>query len=178
MLVGLVAVILVSAFQRLLLYEAAYGFTRLRAYTHIFMLWLGVLLLVTAFLEGFGQLRYFALAPFLVCLGFGLTLNIVNVDAFIVRQNLAPPCIKHELDAAYLASLSDDAAPALFEASNRAICRPSLRTWCAGCSPANPANALPKSPTPGSRSLARYRAELLYRQHQGELKYDPLPVCP
>ncbi|MEJ2266384.1 MAG: DUF4173 domain-containing protein, partial [Anaerolineales bacterium] len=43
-LVALVAVILVSAFQRLLLYEAAYGFTRIRTYTHVFMLWLGLLL--------------------------------------------------------------------------------------------------------------------------------------
>ena len=33
------------AFQRLLLYEAAYGFTSLRTYTHIFIPWLGFLLL-------------------------------------------------------------------------------------------------------------------------------------
>ncbi len=45
-MVALVGVMLVSAFQRLLLYEAAYGFSRLRMYTHIFMIWLGVLLAV------------------------------------------------------------------------------------------------------------------------------------
>ena len=39
-LVGLVLVMLVSAFQRLMLYETAYGFSRLRAYTHVFMIWL------------------------------------------------------------------------------------------------------------------------------------------
>ena len=36
-LVLLVLVILVSAFQRLLLYEAAYGFSEVRTYTHVFM---------------------------------------------------------------------------------------------------------------------------------------------
>ena len=49
-LFALVAVILVSAFQRLLLYEAAYGFTRIRTGVHVFMVWLGILLLVTALL--------------------------------------------------------------------------------------------------------------------------------
>ena len=43
-LVGLVLVMLVSAFQRLILYEQAYGFSRLRTYTHVFMIWLAVLL--------------------------------------------------------------------------------------------------------------------------------------
>ena len=42
-LVGLVLVMLISAFQRLALYESAYGFSRLRAYTHVFMIWLALL---------------------------------------------------------------------------------------------------------------------------------------
>ncbi len=41
-LVGLVIVMLVTAFKRLVLYEAAYGFSRLRTYTHIFMIWLAL----------------------------------------------------------------------------------------------------------------------------------------
>ena len=35
-LVGLLIVMLVAAFQRLVLYEAAYGFSQLRTYTHVF----------------------------------------------------------------------------------------------------------------------------------------------
>ena len=35
---------LVSAFKRLLLYEMAYGFTEMRIYPHVFMIWLGLLL--------------------------------------------------------------------------------------------------------------------------------------
>jgi hypothetical protein len=42
LMVGLVLVILASAFQRLLLYEAAYGYTQLRLYSHVFMVWLAV----------------------------------------------------------------------------------------------------------------------------------------
>ena len=42
-LVALVGVMLVSAFQRLYLYEQAFGFSRLRTYSHTFMIWLGVL---------------------------------------------------------------------------------------------------------------------------------------
>jgi hypothetical protein len=114
-LVGLVVVILVSAFQRLLLYEAAYGFSRLRAYTHVFMVWLGVLLLVTAALEWSGSLHRFTLAVVLVTLGFGFTLNLLNVDGFITNQNVARAMQGKELDEAYLASLSDDAIPALFK---------------------------------------------------------------
>ena len=50
-LVGLVIVMLVSAFQRLMLYEEAYGFSRLRTYTHVFMIWLGLLLVTVVVLE-------------------------------------------------------------------------------------------------------------------------------
>ncbi len=115
-LVSLVAVILVSAFQRLLLYEAAYGFTRLRAYTHVFMIWVGVLLLLTAALEAAGRMRHFALVAVLAGLGFGASLNLLNVDSFIVRQNVQRVVQGTELDRAYLVSLSDDAVPALYAA--------------------------------------------------------------
>jgi hypothetical protein len=114
LLVALVAVILVSAFQRLLLYEAAYGFTRIRTYTHVFMLWLGLLLAAMVVLESLGAVHRFGLTFVLVSLGFGATLNVLNVDAFIVRQNVARAVRGGQLDTAYLVSLSDDAVPALF----------------------------------------------------------------
>jgi hypothetical protein len=112
----LVGVILVSAFQRLLLYEAAYGFSRLRMYTHGFMIWLGVLLVVAGVLEFVRRERLFPLAALLACLGFALTLATVNVDASIVRQNVARSRTGQELDVAYLASLSTDSVPALVQA--------------------------------------------------------------
>ena len=115
LLFGLVTVILASSFQRLLLYEQAYGFTRLRAYTHIFIIWLGVLLLAVSLLELFRRQRAFALAALMAGTGFILTLNIINVDALIVRQNITRLQQGEALDISYLASLSEDAVPALAE---------------------------------------------------------------
>jgi len=112
-MVALVGIILVSAFQRLLLYEAAYGFSRLRTYTHVFVIWLGILLAVVVVLEIMRRERIFAAAALLVAIGFAVTLSLLNVDAFIVRQNMARAVQGKELDVAYLASLSTDATPAL-----------------------------------------------------------------
>jgi hypothetical protein len=112
-LVSLVIVILVSAFERLLLYEAAYGFSRIRTYTHVFMVWLGLLLVVTIVLEMIQHPRTFALAAVLITIGFGLTLNFINVDGFIARQNVSRALQGYDLDSAYLVSLSTDVTPTL-----------------------------------------------------------------
>lgn len=114
-LVILVLVMLVSAYQRLTLYEAAYGFSRLRSYPHVFMIWLGALLLAVVALEIMRKQRAFAPAMAIAIVGFAATLNLLNVDAFIVQQNLARSAGGAKLDMAYLASLSEDAVPALLE---------------------------------------------------------------
>jgi len=119
-MVALVAVILVSAFQRLLLYEAAFGFTRLRMYTHIFMIWLGVLLVAVVVLEILRRERLFAALALLASLGFAASLALVNVDGAIVHQNVSRAAAGKDLDVPYLASLSTDAVPALvFEFQDR-----------------------------------------------------------
>jgi hypothetical protein len=124
-LVGLVLVMLVSAFQRLVLYEAAYGFSRLRAYTHVFMIWLAVLLVAVVILEFLRRERAIGLAMVLASLGFVVSLGVLNVDQFIVRQNIqrelrgvlvedktsARETV--DLDTLYFLSLSDDAIPAM-----------------------------------------------------------------
>lgn len=126
-LVGLVLVMLVSAFQRLVLYETAYGFSRLRTYTHVFMIWLALLLVVVVVLEILRRERVVALAMLLASLGFVVSLNVLNVDAFIVRHNiqrevdgLGKPSNtsngRVELDNQYFVELSDDAVPPLVEA--------------------------------------------------------------
>jgi len=125
-IVVLVLVMLVSAFQRLLLYEAAYGFSRLRTYTHVFILWLALLLVAVVVLEILHRERAFALAAVIASLGFVLSLGIMNVDGFIVRQNISRALQGGELkvsqtgraefDATYLSELSLDAVPALAEA--------------------------------------------------------------
>ncbi len=78
LLVVLVGVMLVSAYQRLVLYETAYGFTRLRTYTHVFMIWLGALLAVVVVLDLLRKERSIALAMLLAALGFGVSLTITQ----------------------------------------------------------------------------------------------------
>ena len=87
-LVGLVMVMLVSAFQRLVLYETAYGFSRLRTYTHVFMIWLALLLVAVVVLEILRRERAIGFAMVLASLGFVVSLGVLNVDAFIVTQNI------------------------------------------------------------------------------------------
>ncbi len=125
-LVGLVVVMLVSAFQRLVLYEEAYGFSRLRTYTHVFMIWLGLLLVAVVIFEMLRRERMAGLAMVLASLGFVISLSVLNVDSFIVRQNIQRELRgvsgqtvtqgNSELDAQYFLGLSDDAVPALVDA--------------------------------------------------------------
>jgi len=127
LLTGLVMVILISAFQRLVLYETAYGFTRIRTCTHVFMLWVGVLLLAAAVLELAQRQHAFAAALIIVAIGFGLSLSLLNVDGFITSKNIARAVNGEELDAAYLISLSDDAVPVMSEYFTGNALQPSLR---------------------------------------------------
>jgi hypothetical protein len=125
-LVGLVIVMLAAAFQRLGLYEAAYGFSRLRTYTHVFMIWLGLLLVAVVILEVLRRERAIGLGMVLASLGFVISLSLLNVDAFIVKQNIQREIRsmsdkafaqgRADLDAQYFLDLSEDAIPPLVSA--------------------------------------------------------------
>lgn len=112
-MVAQLMVILFSAFQRLTLYEAAYGFSQTRTYTHVFMVWLALLLVSVVVLELKQRSRLFPTAVLIAAFGFGLTLNILNVDASIVRWNIERAKNNGELDIAYLSDLSLNAIPPL-----------------------------------------------------------------
>jgi hypothetical protein len=108
-----IMVMLVSAWQRLQLAIDWHGFSRLRLYPSVFMVWLGILLLVVVILEIARLERYFALAFVLASLGFGVSLTFANVDASIVTHNLERVAQGKNLNVPHLASLSADAVPAL-----------------------------------------------------------------
>jgi hypothetical protein len=111
-----IGVILISSLQRLALYESAYGFTRLRTYSHLCILWIGILFLAVLALEITQNHRYFTLASLAAVAGFLLTMNFVNVDSLIVRQNIARLEVEEAaLDTYFLHTLSDDATPALVD---------------------------------------------------------------
>lgn len=119
LLLALVGVILVSSYTRLSLYEAAYGFTRLRTITHIFTVWIGLILAVTTILEIGRKLDRLAFLLILLVFFFGATVNFLNIDSFIVQQNVTRALVTKDqdenpqLDADYLTTLSNDAIPPL-----------------------------------------------------------------
>jgi hypothetical protein len=106
--------------MRLLLYEDAYGFTRLRTYTHVAILWMGATFVVFLALLLARRLRQFAPATGLCFAGFIATLGLLNVDAFIVRQNVQRLTESGKIDIPYLASLSSDAIPGLVDLAGSA----------------------------------------------------------
>ncbi len=126
LLLGLTCVLLASAFKRLLLYEQAYGFTQMRIYPHVFMVWLAALL---AWLAVCLWLRrdLLAIGVLVAALGFAGTLDVLNPDAFVVRENLQmalsrqaePNPRERFVDAAYFEGLSADAVPELLIASEK-----------------------------------------------------------
>lgn len=113
-----VLVMLASAWMRLQLYEDAYGFTRLRTYTHIFIPWLAVLLAITILLEILRRRERFALSLLACSVGFVLSLGLINIDGVIVRLNVQRALAGEELDLDYLAGLSNDAVPAMVDLFN------------------------------------------------------------
>lgn len=133
-MVVLVLGMLISAFQRMLLYEQAYGFTRLRIYTHTFMIYLAVVLLLYVIALLGEQPRIFSLGSLAAALIYLAILNLTNPDAIIVQANidryLANPATlttiennrwsRHQsVDIAYLLDLSSDATPKLVAALPR-----------------------------------------------------------
>lgn len=126
-LVLMVGVMLASAYQRLVLYELAYGFSRLRTHTHAAIGWLAAMFVLFLALLLARRLRALAPASLLAASGFTLTLAILNVDGFIVAQNGARYAASGDLDAAYLATLTHDAVPALVRLAAQAEGEEQLR---------------------------------------------------
>ena len=114
-LVALVMVILVSAYQRLTLNELAHGFFRLRTYSHVFYIWLALLLVAVVVLEILHRERAFALACVIAALGFAISLSLLNVDGFTAEQSILRAEQGKYLNVADLASLSSDSVPALVD---------------------------------------------------------------
>ncbi len=114
-IVALTAIMLVSASQRMTLYEQAYGFTHLRLYTHVFMLWLGILFGV--FLLALFRVRkyIFSLGMLIVVIGYLVTLNLINIDHYIAEHNIARYHEGYELDVSFFYELSVDAVPPILE---------------------------------------------------------------
>ncbi len=119
-LVAEMALLLASAFRRVSLYEAAYGFTttRLYAQTYMVVMALGMALLVVELVRGVDAARLVRRVLALGVLAF-VALSFWNHEAWIVRANLARHALTGRLDTPYLVwSLSPNGVAALARAAD------------------------------------------------------------
>jgi hypothetical protein len=171
-----VLVILASSFSRLQMYESAYGFTQLRTYTHILIVWLAILLVAVIGLEVTGRRHRFALAGVLVTFGFGLTFGILNVDGFIASQNIQRAWGDSKLDGQYLTVLSDDAVPTLLDEFRRSNQPPAIREILGAELSCRAALAAQSHTSPSwlSYNLSQATAEQLLQSNQALWKDYPV----
>jgi len=123
--IGLTLLVVFVAFQRLRLYEEAYGFTMLRLYSHIFAVWIALIfvLLAADFAGLFRRRRWLVGATSVSAMAVLLVLNLINPEAIVVSLNLDRVQATQKIDAQYLATLSNDATPALLAAQSPDIRR-------------------------------------------------------
>ncbi len=114
----LVMVILVSAYQRLMLAIDWHGFSRLRVFPRVFLVWVGILFAAIIVLEVVSRERHFVLAGMLSCFGFAITICAMNVDGAIVQHNVYRTIEGKHFNVNYLTTLSTDAVPMLETAYN------------------------------------------------------------
>jgi uncharacterized protein DUF4153 len=115
-LLALVFVVLVSAFERMRLYQAEYGMTELRLYTTAFMGWLALLLIWFASTVLAGRREHFAGGALIAGYALIVALHAANPNSLIAQVNTARARAGERFDARYVASLGADAIPALVAA--------------------------------------------------------------
>lgn len=113
---GLLAVVMASALERMRLYVAAFGLTEDRLYATAAMLYFAILLAWLGWTVLRGRADRFAFGGTLQGLAVLAGLHTMNPDAFIARHNLDRPGAEQRFDAEYAATLSADAAPVLLRA--------------------------------------------------------------
>jgi hypothetical protein len=129
-------VIMVSALQRMRLYQREYGMTELRLYTTAFMIWLAFAFIWFALTVLRGQRERFAFGAVVAGLSMFVVLLGLNPDGLIIHTNTERVKAGHGFDAKYATSLSADAIPNLITAlpvlpdSARAVVATHLlKTW-------------------------------------------------
>lgn len=110
---ALLSVIMVSAMQRMRLYQSECGLTELRVYTMAFMGWLALVFVWFAATVLRGQRERFAFGAIVLGLAMIAALHFVNPDNLIVRVNFQRAREGKSFDANYVTLLSADAVPAV-----------------------------------------------------------------
>ena len=116
LLLGLLGLVLLSAFHRMRVYQESYGLTELRVYTVAFMAWLAPVLAWLGLTVLAGRRERFIPGVLSFALIAVLVLHLVNPDDLIMRTNLERASRGQSFDVRHAVSLSDDAMPLLTEA--------------------------------------------------------------
>ena len=110
----LTIVVVASALWRLLLYEEAFGLTRLRLLAETTSLWFGGMFALLILAAMFERIRRELARIVVVGTAVGLvTFSLLNPDGRIAERNLERWRETGRIDVAYLQTLSADAVPAL-----------------------------------------------------------------
>ena len=116
---GLLALMMSSAIQRMSLYRESFGLTEDRIYATAAMLWLAVVFALFAITVLRGRSAGFAFGAIVAGWLTVAALDIANPQAVIVRTNVERASNGAALDAAYVSGLGTDAVPELVSALDR-----------------------------------------------------------
>jgi Domain of unknown function (DUF4173) len=121
LLLALLAVVMVSALQRMRLYVDAFGLSAQRLYATAFMVLLIGVLAWFAWTVLRGRRDRFVFGSLMQGLAVLAGLHLMNPDAFIVNTNLDRPHAERPFDAKYAVTLGGDAVPPLLTALPRLV---------------------------------------------------------
>jgi len=118
--IALLFVVMASAMQRLVLLtgELGYGWTTVRFYPMVFMIWLAVVFVWFGWTVLRGHRNNFAWGALWSAIIMLAATNLMSPDDFIARKNIQLMQQGREFDAGYNASLSHDAVPVLLNNLN------------------------------------------------------------
>ena len=167
----LLFVIMVSAFQRMRLYQAEYGLTEQRLYPTAFMGWLVVVFLWFVMTVLSGRRQRFAFGAMVAGFLLIIALYALNPDRLIARTNLARAKTGRTFDAGYATRLSADAVPELVATlpdlspqDRCAVAAGILKRW-----------ALPQASDWRTWSWSRAHAANVVRENEASLKTMQCP---
>jgi hypothetical protein len=117
----LLAMMLYSAWQRLELYQQAYGLTEIRFYTAVLLIWLATMLVFYAFTALQKRYSSFVMGTLISVFATVIVLNIINPNTLIVQSNLARADAEQHFDLEYAMQLGADAVPSLMNVKSELL---------------------------------------------------------
>jgi len=166
----LLGVVMLSAMQRMSLYQQAYGLTASRLYASAGMAWLAIVFALFAATVLRGRRAPFAFGALVSAWAIVALLDLASPDAVVARTNLERARRGERFDADYLAGLSADATPDLLRGVGRLA--PAARCQLvAGLLP-RPA----REPDWRGWNIGRARGDRALRAHRPELASYACPT--